>query len=115
MRLSSAARNVASRCGVHASGFTSGTLGSSTPSHGLTMILPGTAAFIAARSTAKARVMRAGDSGLVDFFRRFSPGARCRRSSSARASSMRRSISEGRSPSGCGRLIFIISRTASAT
>ena len=74
MRLSSAARNAASRCAVHASGLTFAALGSSTPPHGLTMILPGTAAFIAARSTAKARAMRAGERGLADFLRRFSPG-----------------------------------------
>jgi hypothetical protein len=46
-------------------------LGSSTPAHGLTMILPGTAAFMAARKTANAQAIRAGESGLADFLRRF--------------------------------------------
>jgi hypothetical protein len=63
----------------------------------------GTAAFSAARRSANTRPIRAAESGFVDFLWRFSPGASSRRTSSARASMRRRSISDGRSPSGSGR------------
>ena len=64
-RLPSASRNAVSRGAVQASGLTCRARGSSTPSHGLTPIFLGTAAFMAARNGANIRPIRAGDSGLV--------------------------------------------------
>ncbi|WP_233525767.1 hypothetical protein [Actinomadura spongiicola] len=60
-------------------------------------------------STACTRLIRAGDSGFVDFFPRFSPSASVFFTESARAATSRRMSSLGFSPSGNGRLITAIS------
>ena len=93
-----AAQNASSRGSVHASSFGFRAAGSSTPAHGDTAIIAGTALLHAARNGANIRATRAGDSGrggLPD-----------------RAASIRRSISV-RWPDSCP--IRIISPITSAT
>ncbi|WP_246178519.1 hypothetical protein [Actinomadura decatromicini] len=101
----------ATRPAVQTSGFGRGPRGSSTFSTGLKSrsfdFL--TALPRAELSTACTRLIRAGDSGLVDFLRRFSPSASSFFTESARAAISRTMSSLGFSPSGSGRLISSIS------